>query len=122
MQTKISIEHSDGTTEELYSGPIKTEAFAEDKEIIILTPGESGKLHFTVRMPVDMNNEYSLKHKSVFWTFSTEVIPEEIPNAPDTGDKFAGTIYLSGMVLSGAMFFVMLMGKRRKREDNKIRA
>jgi len=119
MQMKISIEHPDGTVMEVYSGPIETDAFAKDTEIITLSPGQSGRLHFTVIMPSDMDNAYALKHKSVFWTFSTEVIPQEVPNAPDTGDSFAGGIYLAGMALSGAMFVVILMGKRKQDEDGK---
>lgn len=120
MQMKISIERPDGMVTELYSGSIKTNAFAEDTEIVLLEPGQSGKLHFTVTMPADLDNEYTLKHKSVFWTFSTEVIPEDIPNAPDTGDAFAGTVYLAGMAVSGALLVIMLLGKRKRNEDSKM--
>lgn len=120
MQMKLSIEHPDGTTKELYSGPIETEVFAEDKEIIILAPGESGKIHFTVIMPADLDNAYTLKHKSVFWTFSTEVIPEAVPDTPDTGDSFVGTVYLVGMSVSGALLVMMLIGKRKRNEDSKM--
>lgn len=119
MQMTISIEHPDGTVKELYSGSIKTEAFAEEKEIISLSPGQSGKLHFMVTMPADMDNAYILKHKSVYWTFSTEVIPEDIPNAPDTGDHTAGLIYLAGMVLSASAFVLLIIGKRRRNEVSK---
>ena len=111
---RISIEPPNGTTKELYSGPIKTNAFAEDTEIVLLEPGQSGKLHFTLMMPADMDNAYALKHKSVFWTFSTEVIPEDVPNTPDTGDSFNGVPYLVGMAVSGSMFAVMLMRKRKR--------
>lgn len=120
IQMKIAVEQSDGTLKELYSGPIETDAFAEDTEIITLMSGENGKLHFTVVMPADMDNEYVLKHKSVFWTFSTEVIPEDIPNAPDTGDSFTGVPYLIGMALSAGMFLVILFGKRKRNEGSEI--
>ena len=91
----------------------------EEKEIISLSPGQSGKLHFMVTMPADMDNAYILKHKSVYWTFSTEVIPEDIPNAPDTGDHSAGLIYLAGMVLSASAFVLLIIGKRRRNEVSK---
>ena len=120
MQMKIWIEQPDGETRELYSGSIKTDQFAKDTEIITLSPGQSGKLHFAVIMPADMDNAYTLKHKSVLWTFSTEVIPEEVPNTPDTGDSFAGTVYLAGMAVSGALFVMMLIGKRKRNEDSKM--
>lgn len=116
MQMKISIEQADGTVKELYSGPIKTDRFAKETQIITLSPGQSGKLHFTVIMLADMDNAYTLKHKSVFWTFSTEVIPEEVPDAPDTGDAFNGTSYFIGMMFSGAMVILILAGKRKRNE------
>lgn len=120
MQMKIWIEQPDGETRELYSGAIKTDRFAEDTEIITLSPGQSGKLHFTVLMPKEMDNAYALKHKSVFWTFSTEIIPEDVPNAPETGDALDGTPYLIGMLFSGAMVVFILMGKRKQNERNKV--
>ena len=119
MQMKISIEQVDGLMKELYSGPIKTDQFAKDTEIITLSPGQSGKLHFAVIMPADMDNAYTLKHKSVLWTFSTEVIPEEVPDTPDTGDSFNGTPYLIGMLFSGAMVVLILAGRKRN-EDSKV--
>ena len=119
MQMRIWIEEPGGEMEELYAGPIKTDRFAKDSEIITLLPGQSGNLHFTVIMPAEMDNEYALKHKSVFWTFSTEVIPEDLPNAPETGDAFTGTPYLIGMLFSGAMIVCILMKKRKQDESSK---
>jgi len=119
MQMRIWIEEPGGEMEELYAGPIKTDRFAKDSEIITLLPGQSGNLHFTVIMPAEMDNEYALKHKSVFWTFSTEVIPEDLPNAPETGDAFTGTPYLIGMLFSGAMIGWILMKKRKQDESSK---
>jgi len=120
MQMMISVERTNGIIEELYSGPIRTDQFAKDTEIITLLPGESGSLHFTVIMPADMDNDYALKHKSVFWTFSTEVIPEDVPNAPETGDSFTGVPYLIGMAVSAGLFLVILFGKRRRDEGSEI--
>lgn len=115
MQMKISVERADGTVEELYSGPIETDEFAEDTAILSLLSGQSGKLHFTVTMPTDMDNAYTLKHKSVLWTFSTEVIPEEIPATPDTGDHFCTAFFIAVMTFSaGAFMSVIIVKVKRK--------
>lgn len=114
MTMTIHIENRSGAVTKLYEGPIETDAFAEETEIIRLSAGSSGILHYTISMPRELDNSYTLKHKSILWTFSTDVIPNPVPDAPYTGDSTNSIIYLAGMMFSMIAICILITGKRRR--------
>ena len=123
MTMKIDLENRSGEVTNLYEGPIQTDAFAKEKEIIRLPAKSSALLHYTITMPHELDNSYTLKHKAIQWTFSTDVISNGLPTqngipvAPNTGDSSAIVLSFVGMLLSTLGLCLIFIGKRREDDD-----
>lgn len=74
--------------------------------------GEKAKLIFTVYMPEELDNEYTLRNASVKWSF--HIKPSQIGN-PITGDDKPMVMLATVMAASGGI--VILLLKRRKKEE-----
>ena len=80
--------------------------------------GEKGTLAFTISMPKELDNEYTLRNGSVKWVFRTEPVNQS--NGPQTGDNVPLIFYICLMVMSGVGLITMaiIQYKSRKVEKN----
>lgn len=94
--------------QELFQGTM-AEAI-ERKEIAELTSGEEKQLSYTVDVPKELDNDYTLEDEEIVWIFSTEEVNTR--GKVQTGDNGYLYFLLAGICITGA--YIMF---RRKRED-----
>lgn len=70
----------------VYDGPLRGETLGETICLGTIPAGGKGEFIYTVYMPEELNNDYSLLHGSVRWIFSTEEIVKEQVSV-QTGDN-----------------------------------
>lgn len=75
--------------------------------------GEKGKLTFTVSMPKELDNEYSLRKASVKWSFRT--VKVDIFGNPQTGDNNMVLPYMLLLVVSGCLMIFFTVRKKKER-------
>ena len=66
---ELTIEHKG---KELYKGPLTGDDLNQEISLGRFKPGEKGELIYTVRMPEDLANDYSLRDADVVWNFRVE--------------------------------------------------
>ena len=94
--------------QELFQGTM-AEAI-ERKEIAELSSGEEKQLSYTVDVPKELDNDYTLEDEEIVWIFSTEEVNTR--GKVQTGDNGYLYFLLAGICITGA--YIMF---RRKRED-----
>lgn len=94
--------------QELFQGTM-AEAI-ERKEIAELSSGEEKQLSYTVDVPKELDNDYTLDDEEIVWIFSTEEVNTR--GKVQTGDNGYLYFLLAGICITGA--YIMF---RRKRED-----
>lgn len=101
-----------GTDSVLYDGVLD----AAIKEILLgeFEKGEKGKLTFTLSMPEELDNEYTLRNASVKWSFRAEHL--DIFGNPKTGDTNMVLTYLLIGAVSGIL--VIFFAMRKKKGEN----
>jgi hypothetical protein len=81
---------------------------------------EKATLTFTISMPAELDNEYTLRNASVKWTFEADKAP--IPDGPpQTGDSSLLWVSIGLLVFSGIamiiLFVLPIIWKRRERDN-----
>lgn len=89
----------------------------QNTEIGVFKPGASGALKYTLSVPKELDNTFSLTDISQDWYFRTEIQQEnETTNDIPTGDNMkTGIIVIAGI----AIILLMLANKERKRDHEK---
>lgn len=101
----------------VYEGALEAEPLREDVCLGTLQPGASGSFRFTLSVPKELDNPYTVLNNQVQWIFSTEPIQPEKPGVPTevrTGDnrKTAFFLLASGLFLGAGAWML-----KRKPED-----
>lgn len=116
-QIELCIETEvDGKSKLIYEGPLRAGQLAEDTLLMTISAQNTGKMVFSLHVPADMDNEYTLQDKAVRWIFSTEEI--QVPNeAVNTGDNriVGGYLMLAGLSLG---FAVRMIQRKRRINGN----
>ena len=101
----------------IYSGPLKGEAITDNICLGTIPAGENGNFRFTLDVPAELDNDYSLLSSCVRWIFSTEEIPEPMQTVK-TGDDGLSGAALAGLVmmLGGAVMGVAALLQYLSRE------
>lgn len=114
---KLTIEtETEGQSKVIYEGPIRAENLTEDTLLMTIPAQSQGKMVFSLHVPAELDNEYTLQDKAVQWIFSTEEIM--LPNeAVNTGDNrtVGGYFALAGLSLG----FAVRMIQRKRRENER---
>lgn len=106
----------DGKTETIYEGTLKGEGITEDRLLGEIPAEASGKFHFELSVPKELDNRYTVLTNRVKWIFSTE--PIEPLTTVQTGDARKTGIYLlAGGVLCGAGTLILRKGRRKDEES-----
>ena len=77
-------------------------------------------LNVTLEVPITMGNDYQNQLGYIDWEFKVEELPIEPsdPEPPKTGDESNILLYAGMMLFSLLALVILLMGKRRKQEEN----
>lgn len=73
---------------------------------------DDAELTFTISMPKDLDNEYTLRNASVKWTFET--VSVDIFNNPKTGDSSTVLPYILMIAASGLLMIFLVAGRKGK--------
>jgi hypothetical protein len=82
--------------------------------------GDEGTLSFSIYMPTELDNEYTLRDGAVKWTFRAE----PVKGGPQTGDDIPLFLYTGMMLFSGLSILLLLITpllKRRKKAQAQAR-
>lgn len=95
------------TSKQVYHGPLKAETITDNQLLGTLPSGQTGTFDFTIHVPAELNNDYSILSSYVRWIFSTEPIVES--NHVQTGDNnWLGIALIVGGLCLGAAAICML--------------
>lgn len=125
-QIGLTIGLSGSQNKEIYEGKLRAERLGEDLLLATIPAGESLKLDFTLELPAELDNSYSLSGALVKWVFAAD--PESSYGVPqvDTGDygqteRILVLIIVAGLAGAGLAILSVRgkgregMGKNRKR-------
>ena len=103
----------DGAAKAFYQGSLRAAQLSDNVILGTIPAGEKGSFNFTISVPAELNNEYTIQSSQLKWIFSTEFIEE--PIAPETGDKSNILFYIGllGLSMVGAGI-VIVSGVKRK--------
>ena len=118
IQLKIVLKN-DSSEKTIYNGSLNSTKLAERFLLTELKGREQQKLEYTISIPKEFNNKYTLLNDSVRWIFSAEeIIPDkpknniviQFPNdIPQLGDVARADIALLIMIISGTMLTILLI-------------
>ena len=108
--------HKDGKTNVIYDGVL-------DSNIHKLSLGkydkkEESKLTFTIHMPKELDNEFSLRNASVKWVF--DVVPNKNGN-PKTNDDNMSIVALIVLMCASIIIIVLIMKKKKEKDDGRLK-
>ena len=90
----------------------KLNADIKNKSLGIFEKNEKAILTFTVQMPTELDNQYTLRNGSVKWTF--DMVPR--PIAVKTGDAFniaaVAVVALAALAIAAAVCFRRKKGEK----------
>lgn len=113
-QLKLTVEASDKTIFEAAAD----EKAQLSKPVLLGTFKQKGKvdLKVTLKVPIELGNEYMNQIGVVPWTFLIEEIPDD--DTPDTGDWFQTGMWAGiAVVIAAAIFFLVIIQKKRRAEN-----
>ena len=105
-----------GKEEVVYSGSLRAAELCENIILGRIPKGDTGYFHFTIEVPAELNNEYTILDSYVTWIFSTELIEDSdiIPETGDTTNFWGFYLSLAGVLLC---FFGVLGLKCTAKEE-----
>lgn len=116
IQLKITTE-IEGRTETVYEGTLKGDGLQENRLLGEIPAEASGKFHFELSVPKELDNKYTVLTNRVEWIFSTE--PIERLTTVQTGDtRKTGTYLLAGGVLCGAGALILRKGRKKNEKSH----
>lgn len=113
-QLKLTVEASDKTIFEAAAD----EKAQLSKPVLLGTFKQKGEveLKVTLKVPIELGNEYMNQIGVVPWTFLIEEIPED--GTPDTGDWFQTGMWVGiAAVIVAAIFLLLIVQKKRRTEN-----
>ncbi len=111
---KIAV-NANGKNVVLYEGSLKGDAISQDMLLCTLNAKKEGELKFTVSIPEEMDNDFSLREAAVRWIFSTEAMPKSSSNTVKpvrTGDSGRLFAYMLCAALSLGFIAIFLSARR----------
>lgn len=118
IQLTITSE-TNGQERTVYSGDLRGEGITGSTYIGTIPAGQDGNFRFTIAVPSELNNDYSLLSSYVKWVFSTEEIPEPsepiIPIKTGDGNTMGLALIACGMS-AGAIAIILYFRKRHSSE------
>jgi len=117
-QMNLKVQQKDASI--LFSAPADEKAQLTDWVYLgtVYSGGEI-TLNVTLEVPITMGNDYQNQLGYIDWEFKVEELPIEPsdPEPPKTGDESNILLYTGMMLISLLALVILLMGKRRKQED-----
>lgn len=118
-QMNLKVQQKDASI--LFSAPADEKAQLTDWVYLgtVYSGGEI-TLNVTLEVPITMGNDYQNQLGYIDWEFKVEELPIEPsdPEPPKTGDESNILLYTGMMLFSLLALVILLMGKRRKQEEN----
>ena len=118
-QMNLKVQQKDASI--LFSAPADEKAQLTDWVYLgtVYSGGEI-TLNVTLEVPITMGNDYQNQLGYIDWEFKVEELPIEPsdPEPPKTGDESNILLYAGMMLFSLLALVILLMGKRRKQEEN----
>lgn len=117
-QMNLKVQQKDASI--LFSAPADEKAQLTDW-VYLGTVYSGGEiiLNVTLEVPITMGNDYQNQLGYIDWEFKVEELPIEPsdPEPPKTGDESNILLYTGMMLFSLLALVILLVGKRRKQED-----
>lgn len=112
----------DGKTEHVYDGSLRAVRLQDDILLGRMPAGSRGNFTFSIQVPKELDNAYTLLDGKVKWIFSTEKIePDGTGGTARTGSVKTGDTQKTGfyLLLSGLGLAVAtgIVGKTRKEDE-----
>ena len=113
---------------EMYSGDLSQSAIKEAVKIATLNKNESATLDFSLSVPEELNNSYTMKDVNLKWNFSSKTIEEETtqPATPSnnvkTGDATNTTWLVVILIIATIVAMAgigMIVKERREHDESK---
>ena len=106
-----------GKTKTIYDGTLAAEDFNEDSLLALIPAGAKGEITFTISVPAELTNMYSLHDGNVKWIFSTKSISDKDVEGVATGDTTNMMPYLALAATALVGMIVLFIIKRRKENE-----
>lgn len=110
----------DGKKERIYDGSLRAERLNEEQLLGTIPAGTQGSLDFTVYVPEELDNDYTLLDSQVVWIFSTDKIgklSDATGKAPKTGYGQRTYLYLLFAGISLACATIVIAVNRKEEES-----
>ena len=91
-----------------YNGTLDGKGLEPERVLTALEAGESTKLEYSISLPTDFENEFSLEADLLTWKLEAN----EPDKAVQTGDEFP--LYVLSALLIGAGTGILILKHRRK--------
>lgn len=103
----------------VYSGTLRAEDLSENVILGTIPKGSNGKFNFEIKVPEELNNQYTILDSYVKWIFSTEPI-KEIEQIPNTGDSLPQGLILCyiGFVLCMVSCIGLKHSRKKEEKEN----
>lgn len=115
----LRIELIDGSKKDLiYDGSLHSVDLEEEILLTKIEGGSSQKLVYTIEVPKELDNQYTLLHERVRWMFSVEELVNNSGSGGKpvaTGDFTNSNLALVTMLVSG--FVILVLYKKSKEEE-----
>ncbi|MBR3786590.1 MAG: hypothetical protein IKJ77_09305 [Firmicutes bacterium] len=105
-----------GKQKTIYDGPLSGKRFEKNSLLAKIIEGAKGEITFTISVPSELTNTYSLFDSDMKWIFSTKQITDDDIEAVETGDKNEMMLYLATAAIAIVAMFI-LWAKRRKETE-----
>lgn len=109
-----------GKKDRIYDGSLRAERLNEEQLLGTIPAGTQGSLDFTVYVPEELDNDYTLLDSQVVWIFSTdkiEISSGTTGKAPKTGVRQHTYLYLLFAGVSLACATIVIAVNRKEEES-----
>lgn len=118
IQLKITNEIN-GKTVVFYDGNLRATELSETVVLGTIKANTEADFNFEIKVPAELNNQYSISSSYVKWLFSTKMIDGSDSESPKTGDAANLNLYTGMFGLSLILFGILIImsTKPKKKEE-----
>ena len=97
----------------IYEGPLNSRKLQDYINLCSLERGENQEVRFSLAVPKELDNKYTLNDCKVKWLFKTESVPEKVVSVK-TGDVLFKLVLPWSAVIAATTLSVVLCVKKKR--------